>query len=132
MRRRGYSKSLDYGIWADSGSIGSDSAELLAIVYGMWSAFPWDCCLSPALCRGHVGDFFHLTIFILSKVSNTAYRLRLTSLDLWREKIMSLNYGGRLVSAAISVGGIYGGVFTPAEASRRGFCGVLYFIFTVA
>ena len=122
MRRRGYSKDLAYGICAASGSIGMlIPPSILAIVYGMLSGISIGKLLIAGIVPGLLWAFlFSITIPIVARVvpsSIVSATEGLPSYTLW-EKIKSLHlWWPVIVSGSIIFGGIYGGVFTPTEAS---------------
>jgi tripartite ATP-independent transporter DctM subunit len=122
MRRRGYSKGLAYGICAASGSIGMlIPPSILAIVYGMLSGVSIGKLLIAGIVPGLLwAVLFSITIPIVARVSPTSIVTTdedIPTYTLW-EKIKSLQlWWPVFASGAIIFGGIYGGVFTPTEAS---------------
>jgi tripartite ATP-independent transporter DctM subunit len=121
MRRRGYSKGLAYGICASAGSIGMlIPPSILAIVYGMLSGVSVGKLLIAGIVPGGMwAVLFCLTIVAYARISPKAIQ---TQADLQGfalgEKLASLKAWWPIgLSGAIIFGGIYGGVFTPTEAS---------------
>jgi len=121
MRKRGYSKSLAYGICAASGSIGMlIPPSILAIVYGMLSGVSIGKVLIAGIVPGLFwAILFSLTVFLISKIIPSWVATSATGPSVpWRQKLASLLWWWPvLVSGAIIFGGIYGGAFTPTEAS---------------
>lgn len=123
MRARGYSKGLAYGICAASGSIGMlIPPSILAIIYGMLSGVSVGKLLIAGIVPGVLWALiFSITIILIARFLpswiETATAAQAPSVS-WIEKIMSLRlWWPVFVSGAIIFGGIYGGVFTPTEAS---------------
>jgi len=122
MRARGYSKGLAYGICAASGSIGMlIPPSILAIVYGMLSGVSVGKLLIAGIIPGILwAVIFSLTIILIARflptwIQDTSAKAPSAT---WLQKIMSLRlWWPVIVSGAIIFGGIYGGVFTPTEAS---------------
>jgi tripartite ATP-independent transporter DctM subunit len=121
MRRRGYSKSLAYGICASAGSIGMlIPPSILAIVYGMLSGVSVGKLLIAGIVPGVMwAVLFCLTIVVYARINPKAIQAPedLQGFTL-SEKLGSLKSWWPIgLSGAIIFGGIYGGVFTPTEAS---------------
>ena len=121
MRKRGYSRAFAYGICASAGSIGMlIPSSILAIIYGMLTGVSIGKVLIAGIVPGILwAILFSLTIFLVSKIIPSWVTISGTSPSLpWRQKAASLLWWWPiLVSGAIIFGGIYGGVFTPTEAS---------------
>lgn len=122
MRKRGYSKALAYGICAASGSIGMlIPPSILAIVYGMLSGISIGKLLIAGIVPGLLWALlFSITIPVVARVAPSwiaAPTEDIPSYTMW-EKFKSLHlWWPVIVSGAIIFGGIYGGAFTPSEAS---------------
>jgi C4-dicarboxylate transporter DctM subunit len=121
MRRHGYDKQLAYAICASSGSIGMlIPPSILAIVYGMLSGVSIGKVLMAGVAPGLIwAGFFSLTIILMGKLRPSSIAALPRSSEVtWREKIHSLIvWWPILLVAAITFGGIYGGVFSPSEAA---------------
>lgn len=122
MRRRGYSKELAYGICAASGSIGMlIPPSILAIVYGMLSGISIGKLLIAGIVPGLLWALlFSITIPIVARISPKSIATASEDIPIYTlwDKIKSLRlWWPVVVSGAIIFGGIYGGVFTPTEAS---------------
>jgi len=121
MRKRGYSKAFAYGICAASGSIGMlIPPSILAIVYGMLSGVSIGKLLIAGIVPGLLWAFlFIITIIAIGKFmpSWLAPAPDAPSVP-WRERLATLWWWWPIfVSGGIIFGGIYGGIFTPTEAS---------------
>jgi tripartite ATP-independent transporter DctM subunit len=121
MRRHGYDKQLAYAICASSGSIGMlIPPSILAIVYGMLSGVSIGKVLMAGVAPGIIwAAFFALTIVIIGRMKPSSIAVSISaSIVTWREKLASiLVWWPILLVAAITFGGIYGGVFSPSEAA---------------
>jgi len=122
MRARGYSKGLAYGICAASGSIGMlIPPSILAIIYGMLSGVSVGKLLIAGIIPGILWALvFSLTIILIARF-----------LPAWiQDTTAQAPSATWIVSGAIIFGGIYGGVFTPTEASAvAAFVLFIYYLF---
>lgn len=121
MRRCGYEKRLAYGICASAGAIGMlIPPSILAVVYGMLSGVPISKVLMAGVAPGLLLTFgFSALIIIIGKIRPTALGdvSALPSVT-WRQRLVSLKDWWSVVIVAVCIfGGIYGGVFSPTEAS---------------
>lgn len=119
MRRKGYDKSLAYGICASSGLIGMlIPPSILMVVYGVLSGDSVGKLLVAGIMPGLVlAVLYSIVILFLAR-----YRPRLikqqTGRSLkWKEKLAELVHLWPVaIVIGITFGGIFGGVFTPTEA----------------
>lgn len=121
MRARGYEKGFAYGICAAAGSIGMlIPPSILAIVYGMLSGVSIGKLLIAGIVPGILWTLlFCIAIGLYPKIRPQAIRPPEPRPPIpLRRKLLSLRaWWPIFLSAGIIFGGIYGGVFTPTEAS---------------
>jgi C4-dicarboxylate transporter, DctM subunit len=121
MRKRGYASAFAYGICAASGSIGMlIPPSILAIVYGMLSGVSIGKLLIAGIVPGLMWALlFVLTIFLVGRFMPSWISSGEPGPSIpWRQRVATLLWWWPiLLSGGIIFGGIYGGVFTPTEAS---------------
>jgi tripartite ATP-independent transporter DctM subunit len=120
MRRHGYSKEISYGICAAAGSIGMlIPPSILAVVYSMLSGESIGKLLMAGVVPGVLWCLlFSGTIVLMGKIRPHSVPVSGGSSAPWRLRIVSLKYWWSVfIVAFVIFGGIYGGVFTPSEAS---------------
>jgi tripartite ATP-independent transporter DctM subunit len=122
MRRCGYEKKLAYGICSSAGAIGMlIPPSILAVVYGILSGESVGKLLMAGVAPGIMLAFvFSITITIIGKI-RPAMGISATTIApsvTWRDRIISLkNWWSVAIVAFVIFGGLYGGVFSPSEAS---------------
>jgi tripartite ATP-independent transporter DctM subunit len=120
MRRQGYDKRLAYAICASAGAIGMlIPPSMLAIVYGMLSGVSIGKLLMAGVAPGVLlAFFFSVTIVIVGKLRPESIRSADLTSATWAQRVRSLGSWWPIYLVAASIfGGIYGGVFSPSEAS---------------
>jgi len=120
MRRHGYSKSVAYAICAAAGSIGMlIPPSVLAIVYAMLSGESAGKILMAGVAPGLLWALaFGLTIIIMGKIKPSSIAMPKIPSVSWGKRIASLRLWWPIIVVAFVIfGGIYGGVFSPNEAS---------------
>ena len=121
MRRHGYDKRLSYAVCASAGSIGMlIPPSILAIVYGMLSGESIAKVLMAGVAPGIIWAlFFCLTIVTVGKIRPSSIAvLPPPSVITRHQRIQSIIVWWPItLVAAITFGGIYGGVFSPSEAA---------------
>lgn len=121
MRRHGYSKEIAHAICASAGSIGMlIPPSILAIVYGMLSGVSIGKILMAGVAPGIIwAGLFSLTIMLQARYKpGTIAPAKKRPEATLAEKLRSLiDWWPILLVAAITFGGIYGGVFSPSEAA---------------
>jgi C4-dicarboxylate transporter, DctM subunit len=120
MRRQGYDKKLAYAICASSGAIGMlIPPSMLAIVYGMLSGASIGKLLMAGVAPGVLlALFFSVTIVIIGKLRPGSMKGQGLQSATWAQRIRSLGSWWPIYFVAASIfGGIYGGIFSPSEAS---------------
>ncbi|MEM4406457.1 MAG: TRAP transporter large permease [Candidatus Methanomethylicaceae archaeon] len=119
MRRQGYDKTLSYSICATAGTIGMlIPPSILAVVYGMLSGLSIGKVLMAGVAPGILLTIgFSLVVFLISIINPAKVGPPLHSIS-WKERLRSIkNFWTIAVVGSCIFGGIYGGVFTPTEAS---------------
>jgi len=121
MRARGYEKGFAYGICAAAGSIGMlIPPSILAIVYGMLSGVSIGKLLIAGIVPGILwAVLFCVAIALYPRIRPQAIRPSepARAVPLSRKLLSLRSWWPIVLSAGIIFGGIYGGVFTPTEAS---------------
>jgi tripartite ATP-independent transporter DctM subunit len=122
MRRHGYSKGLAYGIVSSAGAIGMlIPPSLLAVVYGLLTLESIGDLLIAGIAPGMLLAFvFTGGILVIAYFNPTAAPAAPYKIT-WRDRLVSLkDFWPIMLSGAVVIGGIYGGVFTPTEAGAFG------------
>lgn len=121
MRRHGYDKKVAYGLCASAGIIGMlIPPSILMIVYGSVSGDSMGALLIAGTAPGIVLTITITgAIFLIVKIKPTwIRRTPVTEGVTWRQRFAVLpSFWPIGVIAAALFGGIFGGVFTPTEAS---------------
>ena len=120
MRKHGYSKKVAYAICAAAGSIGMlIPPSVLAVVYAMLSGESVGKILMAGVAPGLLWAVaFSVTIVIMGKLRPDSITVTNIGPVSWKQKIVSLKLWWPIIVVAIVIfGGIYGGVFSPNEAS---------------
>lgn len=120
MRRCGYEKKLSYAICASAGAIGMlIPPSILAVIYGILSGESVGKILMAGVAPGvllMIG--FSLAVVVIGIVKPSSIRLVPRPSVTWNEKIRSLkDWWSVLIVSVVIFGGLYGGVFSPSEAS---------------
>jgi tripartite ATP-independent transporter DctM subunit len=119
MRKRGYDKSLAYGICASSGLIGMlIPPSILMVVYGILSGDSVGKLLIAGITPGVVlAVFYSITIYCLVRFRAKPVEDKPRETFSRREKLQGLrDLWPVAVVIIITFGGIFGGVFSPTEA----------------
>lgn len=120
MRRQGYDKRLAYAICSSAGAIGMlIPPSMLAIVYGMLSGVSIGKLLMAGVAPGVLlALFFSATIVGVGKWRPSSMTGRGLRSATWAERIRSLGSWWPIYLVASTIfGGMYGGIFSPSEAS---------------
>ena len=120
MRRCGYEKKLAYAICASAGAIGMlIPPSILAVVYGILSGESIGKILMAGVAPGLLLTIgFSLAIVIIGMIKPSSIKAVARPSVAWSERIKSLKDWWSVVIVSIVIfGGLYGGVFSPSEAS---------------
>lgn len=120
MRRQGYDKRLAYAICSSAGAIGMlIPPSMLAIVYGMLSGVSIGKLLMAGVAPGALlALFFSATIVGVGKFRPSSMKAQGLTSATWAERMRSLGSWWPIYLVAATIfGGMYGGIFSPSEAS---------------
>lgn len=120
MRRQGYDKKIAYGICASAGAIGMlIPPSILIVIYALFSGDSVGKLLIAGIAPGLLLTIlFSVTIIFLSKIKPQLIGMAKPVQATWKQKAASLrNFWPIVLVATIIFGGMFGGVFSPTEAS---------------
>ncbi|HEY87797.1 MAG TPA: TRAP transporter large permease subunit [Dehalococcoidia bacterium] len=126
MERHNYDQKLATGTIATGATLGIlIPPSIPLIVYGLFASQSVGQLFIAGIIPGIVlATLFMITIYIWVKIKPSAGPRGAATT--WQEKFYSLRYiWSMLVLAAIVLGGIWGGIFTPVEAGGIGSVGAL-------
>jgi C4-dicarboxylate transporter DctM subunit len=97
-----------------------------AIIYGFLAIAPIHKCLIAGLLPGLVTALVYVGMISIRLRINPSLAPVTRATVTWREKFRSLGgIGPMLAIVILSIGGIFGGIFTPTEAGAVGAAGIL-------
>jgi tripartite ATP-independent transporter DctM subunit len=120
MRRQGYEKKLAYGICASAGAIGMlIPPSMLAIVYGMLTGVSIGKLLMAGVAPGLLLALgFSLAIIMVGRLRPASMGAHTVKSATWDQRIRSFKVWWPVFLVSVVIfGGMYGGVFSPSEAS---------------
>ncbi|MBI2203468.1 MAG: TRAP transporter large permease [Candidatus Rokubacteria bacterium] len=128
MRRYRYADSLSTGAIAAGGTLGiMVPPSIIFVIYGIMT----EQSIGKLLLSGVVPGLIETGLFMLAIAAVTAWRPHLGApapAASWRDRVLALrDVWEVMVLFAIVVGGIYGGIATPAESAAFGAVGALVF-----
>lgn len=130
MRRQGYDKRLAYGLVTTSGIIGMlIPPSMFAVIYGLVTGESIGALLMAGVGPGLLlGVLFSGVIIVISVLKpKMVSRGSVEGASLTKKERLAAIKGlwPIAISALVVTGGIYGGVFTPTEASAWGALSIL-------
>jgi tripartite ATP-independent transporter DctM subunit len=127
MRRYGYDKRFASGVVAAGGALAAMiPPSITMIIYGVLTETP----IAPILIGGILPGLMTCAIYLAGVYLIASRKPHLAPLFTerftWRERLTSLKGGwGVAFLAALVIGGIYSGLFSPTEAGAAGAAGAL-------